>query len=544
MRTVGGSWWPLFAATVTTASLLYVLAALDAAAASRRGAQVSARDLTRNPLREHLVSTGAVTATLRPEVLGESPPVQIGLVAFERAAPGRAAAAPRHGVLPSERLGLAAASAAPDRTLLSIAVDPRDLHDPAIGIMVHPFQRGERWVRGACATLFEGGEAVASSIAGLQVHGGTSRIRPRKSFRLRFAPSFASTEAPSDYLVDAAGDHLVVHSDWRRGRFVNPIGYECLARCGVATPKTKPVRLAINGALQPGVYFLTERLDDSYLRDRHGSLNPQTQRKGNRRSRNYDKVRHILNNVEEDLTVERVQGWFDVDAAERWAAAMLLLAPFDCMQGLEYRTEDDRRWRWVAWDVDWALDDWPVELQQQVLPKNFTTWFAGQTFDIRAAWFEAAMMRPATLRNRMLARIRATVEHHAIPEWWQQTYASYRTMARRMLGDDAVRELELLDRMERWTTGRPDALRRELAERFELGEAHEIRVMVADGSTVTIEGFRYGRSWVGHAFAGEHIALEAGPNDMLVCSDGADAAASALRLVVDGPATFFVGARR
>lgn len=511
-------------AGASTAKVLLLLALLAAVGTvgfagpniTRRGALDGIRlgQLQRQQLTEALVQSGAMKLHPRPEVFDESPPAEVGILELRAASAAGA-------VFPSTAMARELASAHPEREFVSIAVDPRDLDDPLQGIRAHPFEKGAGWQRSACVTFFESGEVVAETTAGIAVHGGTSRGRPRKSWRLLFRDAFGATAGGDAILPGGRGDSLVLHSDWRRQPFVNPIGYELLARLGCEVPKTRPVRVVINGALQPRIYFATERLDESHLRARCDGQRIQRLREHDHQEP--PSYMNLVNRIRTDPAFARDHGpaVMDTAAAERWLAGMLLLAPYDCKQGLAYRTEVDRRWRWVAWDVDWGLGPWPtVVVSKPVKHRDIVDMLRSPARDLRLAWFEAVMSEEDIGRARMLKRVRAALEHDGAADWWRETLSRYREFARRLLGpgDESSGELAALGQIEQWVRARPAALRAELAAAFGLSAPRRITVRVSPGCSVVVEGRRYERDWTGHAFDGERIELAAAAGAELVAA--------------------------
>ncbi|MCK5940635.1 MAG: CotH kinase family protein [Planctomycetes bacterium] len=511
----------------------------DAARAPAR-LEVPSAEVETDLLLAQLVEAGALAARARPEVLTEAPPRARGILTFRSPT---SAPVP----LPSEALGADEAQAHKEREYVSIAIDPRDLHDPDVGIMVHPFERGARWTRGACVTLFAGGVARMSSTVGLCVHGDSSRRRSRKSLRLVFSARYGAEARPDAILPGARGDHLVLHSDWRRRRFVNPIGYEFLTRCEVSAPRTRPVRLLVNGELQAGIFFATEHLDESHTRERFDVPGLQfLHERDERRPGNYRKIERTLSRYGEQMSAERVRPWFDLEQVERWLAGILVLAPYDCLQGVAYRSRQDRRWRWIAWDVDWGLQPWPRTAgEYEVHARNIVDYLVSNSYrgDIRATLFTLSERGHPEFRRRLLRRVRLTLDHIAPPAWWREVFARYRGHATRLLGAHARRELQLLDEMERWIVARPEALRAELAAEFGLEPCRRITVQVRPGAEATIDGFVHRRDWRGFAFAGERITITAGAGDLVRTLEGGAAPSAEVQHTVAGDASFVVEPR-
>ncbi len=497
-----------------------------------RDAALIDEDFAQNTVLGHIVATGALVARPRPETLRDPPPARRGMLRFEPAgAPAEA--------WPSTGLARAIAAAHPERDFVSIAVDPRDWDDPDVGIVANAERRGDAWIRGACVTLFHEGRAVAEGAAGVGVHGDSSRRHARKSLRLHLTPRFGATVRPSRLLPGALGDSLVLHNDRRRLCFVNPIGYELLRQLGVDAPRTRPVRLLVNGELLPGIFFVTERLDESHLAARSGSRRVRWfQERDGRRPRDYRRLVLMLR----DRAAERVpplDPHVDVDAALGWIVGVLLLAPYDCQQGVAYQRPDDRRWRWIAWDVDWGLGPWPEAIHGSPLEARDVVEYLARPdhYDLRGRLFAFAMTRDVALRRQLLARLRDALDHRAPYSWWQATLARYREHTERLLDPDERRfELDSLESIDAFVRARPAALRRELDAAFALGRPHRIEIRVPDGASVSVDGHRHEGGWSGHAFAGEHVQLAADPPFVLRIPGEPDERAATRRVLeMTGP---------
>jgi hypothetical protein len=71
--------------------------------------------------------------------------------------------------------------------ILSIVTDPKNLFDPDSGIYIRYDSTGENWERFATLHYFERNPAQNFSIdCGIRIHGGYTRILPKKSFRFHF----------------------------------------------------------------------------------------------------------------------------------------------------------------------------------------------------------------------------------------------------------------------------------------------------------------------------------------------------------------------
>lgn len=525
------------------AALIALLAALWTFAAAqpptrsridRRG--IAGEAIGKNQLLGRLVEEGVLVARPREETLSEAPPTVRGMLEL---VPTGAPPEP----LPSTALGAAEARAHPERDFVSIAIDPRDWDASDQGIFMQPWRRGASWTRGACVTLFVDGRPALESTAGVCIHGDTSRRRWRKSLRVLFTPRFGANGAVDTVIPGASGKTFVLHSDWRRQRFVNPIGYELLRRAGVEAPRTRPVRVLINGAQQPGIYFATEYVDEDYFTARNGQrIRAWFQTRDDEEPKSY-RVMCAAIRTHSPSRVLMLGDQVDVSNAHAWLSAIMLLAPFDSVQGRAYRVTDRDPWRWVAYDVDWGLGPWPeIAAQSRSRATNVIEYLTAQTKDARSQLLVKSLEAPSQLRAMLLQRVRHLVDHEADLLWWRGVLDRYRGHARRLLGDAAETELSCLDDIQQWLRGRGRALRRELSAEFDLGPARRIRVRVSEGARADVEGFSYERDWSGYAFDGEELTVRADPTCTLQVN-GRDAGDGELLLTVDGDLDVLVSRR-
>ena len=167
--------------------------------------------------------------------------------------------------------------------VLSLVTDPAHLWDEATGIYVNPEKRGQRWERPVTMEwLPSEGEPGFSVGAGLRIHGGGSRLTPKKSFRLYFRGDYGPRELAYPLFGAAPGqtyDRLVLRAGyndswssageaWSSGGVVvyvrDPLIRDLHGAMGQVTVQGRWVALYLNGVYW-GLYNLTERIDDTFL---------------------------------------------------------------------------------------------------------------------------------------------------------------------------------------------------------------------------------------------------------------------------------------
>ena len=167
--------------------------------------------------------------------------------------------------------------------VLSLVTDPAHLWDAATGIYANPEERGRRWERPVTVEwLSPEGETSFRVGAGLRIHGGGSRLTPKKSFRLYFRGEYGPRELAFPLFGVAPGqtyDRLVLRAGyndswasageaWSSGGVVvyvrDPLIRELHGSMGQVAVQGRWVAMYLNGAYW-GLYELTERIDDTFL---------------------------------------------------------------------------------------------------------------------------------------------------------------------------------------------------------------------------------------------------------------------------------------
>ena len=167
--------------------------------------------------------------------------------------------------------------------VLSLVTDPAHLWDEATGVYVNPKERGRSWERPVTvAWLSPEGERGFNVDAGLRIHGGGSRLTPKKSFRLYFRGAYGPRELAYPLFGDEPGqtyDRLVLRAGyndswssageaWSSGGIVvyvrDPLIRELHGSMDQVAVQGRWVVVYLNGAYW-GLYNLTERIDDTFL---------------------------------------------------------------------------------------------------------------------------------------------------------------------------------------------------------------------------------------------------------------------------------------
>ncbi|MDE2994563.1 MAG: chitobiase/beta-hexosaminidase C-terminal domain-containing protein, partial [Chloroflexota bacterium] len=145
----------------------------------------------------------------------------------------------------------------PGLPVVSLITDPAHLWDEEMGIHVNAERRGRAWERPVTVEwLSPEGEVGFSVSAGLRIHGSSSRVLPKKSFRLYFRGEYGPTELAYPLFGPEPGqtyDRLVLRS---RGGVRDQLVRDLHGAMGQVAARGRWVVLYLNGAYW-GLYNLT-----------------------------------------------------------------------------------------------------------------------------------------------------------------------------------------------------------------------------------------------------------------------------------------------
>ena len=166
--------------------------------------------------------------------------------------------------------------------VFSLAADVDDLFGDEQGIYVPGVtgenynQRGDEWEREIHLEFFEAdGERVLAQGAGVRIHGGTSRNRPRKTLRFyarsEYGESWFNAQLFPDKDTQRFKRFLLRNSgnDWSESLFRDAL-IQRLIQSATRTDLqySRPVILFINGEYW-GIHMIRDRFDDRYLQEQY-----------------------------------------------------------------------------------------------------------------------------------------------------------------------------------------------------------------------------------------------------------------------------------
>ncbi len=221
------------------------------------------------------------------------------------------------------------------------------------------------------ATLFEEGEVKFEIPCGFKLHGNDSKKGAKQNFQLRFRADYGVSKL--NYKVFENRDFDVYNSLLLKG------GSEDYQFCGfrdelctsivdgvteLSVQAYRPVILYLNGKYW-GIYWLRERIDADFCANRLGvssdSINLTKDYgfslvKGSLKTFaetvEYCKTHDLRNKEDYDYVMRRV----DAASLMDWYICRSYFADTDLANGRFYSsTEDDGRWHWCFFDLDWAM---------------------------------------------------------------------------------------------------------------------------------------------------------------------------------------------
>jgi len=411
---------------------------------------------------------------------------------------------------------------------LSVSIKPDYLLNRDSGLLPNYQERGRGWERPAYMSFFEEGKLRLASGVGLRVHGEKSRAARIKSFRLHFRELYGSADVSSDTFFEGVNDSLdsiIAHADVRNIRanqsvtawqFMNPIAYQLAETIGCIAPDTKPVTFYINGDYQ-GLYVMTERITDSFLRRRFGHDNFVLARMKWDRTRGstglqkgspqlYEDYLSWPSTVPAPMTVSAVEKMIDLDSLTNWMISILYVGATDPFQGAVILDETDpsARWQYVNWDMDHAF----MDLYDQVLLDWEIDNFAGvsailKSQTTRAIVFNRLRQESAEYRIRFLSRMVEVLNHVLTIEKVGEIIERYEHIAEQHTIDDT----SFFYKIAEFTKMRPVALREQLDQYFGAGTAYLLTIENRSPDRITVDGYEIGSEYSGWYFADTPVRI-------------------------------------
>ncbi len=397
--------------------------------------------------------------------------------------------------------------------ILSIAVAPSDLYDPALGLIVNSDEKGRNWERPAYIAYFEGGELLFATGAGIRIHGGVARDAEKKSFRVYFRDIYGADQFKPGILFDRTTEPLrrfVVRSEYETaGLFANSVAYDISRHIGAIAPQTHTVRLFLNGAYQ-GVYILIEHIGEDYLKAHYGharfllarAKSSEAMVMGNPET--YEQFRQWAS-ARTPLTMTEAAQKVDLDNLSRWIISVLFCSTPDALQGpiaLDLQTPKSR-WFWINWDMDHSLVKTNLHYAENAWEEDIFERF--YLTDPRSMLYHRLRLGSPEFRHYFTRLFVDIMNHRLTPDFLQERLDYYAGLAR-SFGQDTQ---EFNEEVAQFFAHRHAVLRQQMKTYFATGDSYSCQVDGPDGVEFKIDGYPEKPGYLGWYFAHTPITVVA-----------------------------------
>ena len=368
--------------------------------------------------------------------------------------------------------------------IVSLVLDPADLHDPARGILANVLEHGRDWERPGTVAYFDDGRLQFATGVGVRVHGGGSRkTSPRQGFRLYFRREYGARQVPPNALFSPGAQpirHLVIHNDVRDGRhFANPLAYDIAREIGAITAETRPARFFLNGEFY-GVFVLTERFDAQYFQAHWGH---------NRIDWTDEEMQSFWewSVAHRPMTMADVAARADVENLARWFLTTAFTATRDAYQGPGQFLDSSRtppRWFWVNWDMDGSFRAFDLDSYADLLNRVDEPQRGRSHTEPRSNLLTTLFAEDEAFRTHYKRLFVSAMNHHLTPEFLERRLDYYRRAGEQL----GVTETRYLREYRTFLERRP-AFFRALTESWLNTDASQpMAVGLPPGESITIDG--------------------------------------------------------
>jgi hypothetical protein len=431
--------------------------------------------------------------------------------------------------------------------IVSIVGDPDDFFDSVRGIYakgccadtVNPYMGAnfwKDWERKINVEFFEpSGETGFNQPAGIKIFGGYSVANPQKSFALyarkkygvkkfkhEIFPQLEFKKYNNFILRNAGGDMFGAHI---RDVFATQL----LKPTGLAIQEYRPVAVYINGAYW-GKYNIREKINEHYINAHYkipkDSLMIMRHNGDRQHGPGVDyrsfiaKMPKLDLNKPEDL--KKVDAWMDIENYMLYNAAEIYTANGDAGGNIRYykSMQQGGKWRWIFYDLDigmningskeylipsvhdfttlkneiWPNPPWSTLIIRKLLENDSLKYcYINQFSDLLNTALHPAVGKK--LLDSLVREVEDEIIYHK--KRWKITDARY---------SKSVSDIYL------FVEKRPEALRSQLMERFNLSKTSKIRVIIPSvGGYVKLNTLRLKENFEGVYFQDVPIHFSAHP---------------------------------
>lgn len=386
--------------------------------------------------------------------------------------------------------------------------------------------------------IFESdGSRVFSSLAGIRLFGGMSRLFPQKSLAIIARKQYGETRVRHDIFGPDEPDNfkfLVLRnggSDFGKTHFRDELMTGLVAHWDLETQAARPAHVYINGKYW-GIYNIREKINRYFVaahskgvdKDSIDLLEHQNERRRGSRA-HYRRMIAFMEryDLRQPEHYARVMQWMDVDNFMQYQIAQIYFDNQDAGGNIKYwrPQKPDGRWRWILYDTDWGfgLHD-PRAYRNNSLAfhtePNGPHWPnpPWSTFILRKLLQNEGFRYRFV--NRFCDHLNTTFEPDRVAAFIDSLYAVYEPEMPRHLGrwrftrQEWQAEVAVLYDFARQ---RPAYMRRHLQDYFRTGDPRQIEVAASPGGKVLVNEYLQvgSRGMSGYYFANCPVSLRALP---------------------------------
>ncbi|MFC1599337.1 CotH kinase family protein [Candidatus Omnitrophota bacterium] len=409
--------------------------------------------------------------------------------------------------------------------VLSISIDENDLYDPAIGLLVgkNVFKRGRDWEKPAYISYYANGRQLFTAGTGLRIHGGSSRRSSRKSYRLYFREIYGTDQFKPGVLFDKKSEpikRLVMLIDtfkvdtFMDGKIIpwglrNSLAFDIAREIGCIAPQTEPARVFLNGTPQ-GLYFITEYLDENYLRSHYGHDNflfYKEEGRGYKKKDLYRIARGRLRELKGQLTMEKVGKYFDIENLSRWLVSVLFCGTYDAFQGMIVldKTMPSSKIFWINWDMNRSFRESPKRWKkswEERVPKVIKEGKAGG--HVQGLLLERLIEEDSQFR-KYLERLFMEVLNHKLTSKFLESRIDYYEKVNVSCG---INNTDFVERARCCLKHRPEFIRKMMQKHMGSDESYSCTVKGPKGIAYEIDGFSSRAPYHGWYFKGSTVEIK------------------------------------
>lgn len=326
--------------------------------------------------------------------------------------------------------------------VISVWVDPKDLHDPGRGIFANPFKRGRLWERAAHISYYEGGERRFSSYAGVRIHGDFHRVDANKSLKFYFKKSYGEEHFPGDLGLGINGPHPIKRLLVRRDteyHFINDMSHSMVRQMGGLAPYIKHVAVYLNGVLYHYM-AMSELVYETSTAPYFGHDNFVFYKlRGNNDTKSHLLFENLMDRVKNDprrMTLERMDALFNLDHVMANALTIAYTGNTDWAQGVWLKDLEKKNSKWLlsSWDFDYAFakkfnhntmnkiaQHWEVDVFKVILERQKTT--------LQHRLFNRLFKESEAFNDYFLTRVDMMFEEQLTPDFFAAKLMEYEKLA-------------------------------------------------------------------------------------------------------------------